>query len=543
MSKNNEVEKISEYELDQVLQFANNLYTGFGNYGFFTPFSQNQNLLAINNNPKVPTYEKLVEAFKSEPYDNGLLSSYSEFMEVWDSIYAKTFRYLESLLSFDLTYTCKNVKTPNDYKSKEYKEDLKRVHKFLDNFDYKQEFKKIVKEILRKETCYVWFRDSHEDIETPIDIDSDETKIKRNEKFSLQIMPRNYCMLTGYFNSSQLLYDFNINYFLKSNVDINLFAPSLKVKFKKAYDDKESKYLPSSQLDYRNGEFANWVQCSPNDGAYAFKMDLSNFRQVPPFASLMKTALNNDTIQQLQIDKDIISAYLILAGEIQLMDGLKSGDKKDQFAIAPKTMGQFMNLVTSGLKKNVKPAAFPLTNIKGWQYNDQNPNMANANYETSAGQGVSASSMVYTTGKMAQFEIENAILADYGFMKQLYLQFNQFMNFYINKKTVKYKFEFEFDGLDREFYRDYRTKRLREYADKGIVLDETQWASALGIRPQTFHRSLECAHYSDFTENLTMLLNANTMKNGGDSETDSSGAPKKDNTEIKDSGSLSHEYM
>ena len=103
MSENQNKEKISEYELDQVLQFAQNLYTGFGNYGLYTPFSQNQNLLAINNNPKIPTYEKLVEAFKSEPYDHGLLSSYSEFMEVWDSIYSKTFRYLESLLSFDLS--------------------------------------------------------------------------------------------------------------------------------------------------------------------------------------------------------------------------------------------------------------------------------------------------------------------------------------------------------------------------------------------------------------------------------------------------------
>ena len=38
-----------------------------------------------------------------------------------------------------------------------------------------------------------------------------------------------------------------------------------------------------------------------------------------------------------------------------------------------------------------------------------------------------------------------------------------------------------------------------------------------------------------------MLLNANTMKNSG--QESESGAPKKDNTEISDSGSLSHEYM
>ena len=418
MSENKE--SLSEQELDQVLQFAQGLYNGLNGGYFWTPFSQNQNLLALNNNGQKPTQEKLSKALESAPYDYGSLASYSEFMEIWDAIYAKTLRYFGGLLSFDLSYTCKNIKNPSDYNSKEYKDDIKRVHKFLDNFDYKTEFDKVVKQMLRTETCYTWFRDSYEDLNSPIDIESDEGKIRRNEKFSLQMMPQKNCMLTGYFNCSQLLYDFDINYFLNGNVDINLFAPALKKKFKEAYTNENGEYIPSAQLNYRNGYYANWVQCSPNDGAYAFKFDLSNFRQVPPLMTLLKNCLNNDAIEEMQKNKDLISAYFIMAGEIEIMQTDKSGQKANQFAITPKVLGQMMNLVTKGLKSNnILASAFPLKDIKGWQFTDSNPSMVEKQYTTTAAQGASASTLIYTTSKMSQSELENAIYADYCFMKPL----------------------------------------------------------------------------------------------------------------------------
>lgn len=353
-------------------------------------------------------------------------------------------------------------------------------------------------------------------------------------------MPQRQCMLTGYFNCSQLLYDFNINYFLNATTDINLYAPALKKKFKEVFEDgKEYCYNPSAQLNQRRGEFATWVQVSPNDGAYAFKFDLSNFRQVPPLISVLKGCLNNDTIEELQKNKDLISAYLIMAGEIKTMDTTKSGNKANQFTIAPKDLGALMNLVTRGLKSsNILASAFPLTDIKAWQYTDSNPSMAEKQYSTTAAQGASASTMIYTTTKMSQSELENALYEDYCFMKPLYEQFNQFLNFYVNKKTVKYKFEFCLDGLDRPFDRKQRQETLRNFADKGIVMDATMWASALGVKPQAFQRSLECAHNSDFIQNLTLMLNANTMS----SDNDKGGAPKKDSSEKSDKTEKVEEY-
>ena len=81
--------QLTNEELDSVLQFSNGLYNGFGNYNFFmgTPFTQNQNLLRINNNSSKPTYDRLAQALETSPYDYGKLASYSEFMEIWDALY------------------------------------------------------------------------------------------------------------------------------------------------------------------------------------------------------------------------------------------------------------------------------------------------------------------------------------------------------------------------------------------------------------------------------------------------------------------------
>ena len=534
---------IQKDELNDVLEFAKGLYNGFDGYGFYAnPYTTHENLIKLNNSPKIPTYEKLLKALESSPMDYSTICGYSEFMEVYDTIYGNTLRYMAGLLSYDIHYYPSNRNLSiDDIKSTAFKEDLNRVEKFLSNFNYKQEFSKVVAEVLRRETSYVWFRDSH-NIENPIDIDSDNdlSKTKRNEKFALQIMPQNYCLLTGYFNSSQLLYDFDMSYFLQGTVDINLFSPSFKKKFREVFGDGKQNYIPSSQLTSRSGEFATYTQCSPNDGAYAFKMDTSNFRQVPPFANLMKSAFDNTTTEKLQKDKNIASAYALLMGEMKTFDNANSGTKPDQWAINPERMGQFLQLVQSGLQQNVRPVALPLEETKLAQFTDSNPLMSNYQIRTSASQGASASSLIYSDSKMAQFEMQMAIETDFAFMEKLYLQFAEFMNFFVNKKLKKYRFDFSFDGLNRSFYRTEKFKNLTQMATNGMVLDESQWAGVCKMKPQDFRKSLMMANGSDFTEYLTPLLNLNTMKDGASSN--SVGNPEKDDADISDNGADAREY-
>lgn len=524
-------EKLTESELYDVLSFANALYTGVGGYGIYNPFNQNSNLLGLEGKSTKFTQKDLIEALEKSPYDYSKLTEYSNFYATMDSIYIQTLRYICGLLSFDLTYSCRNIKNPNEYNSQAYKDDVRRVWKFLDSFDIKQEFRKILYIMAKRDIAYTWFRDSHE-IDSPIELE--DSKIKKDEKFALQILPQDICKLTGYFNNSQLLFDIDMNYFLDSGVDINLYAPQLKKMFKDSY--KDSKYKPSVQLDKRNGSFANWVQCNPNYGAYAFKFDTSTFAQRPPFIAMLLSCMNNKAVEDLQFDKNMISAHEILAGEIPLITDSKT-NKADNMAFSAKTMGAFLSLCTQGLKKSsVTPSALPLQNIKAWIYNDSNPSMAKNQLQLSSNQGVSASELIYHDSNLSQFAMQSAQETDYNFVKQVYSQFAQFLNFFINKKTVKYKFNFVLDGMDRTWYKKEKSEALRTLSDKGLTLPPQYWAGVLGIDVQHFIRGLEEAHNMNLAEDyLTLMLNANTMKDGSQSSTDNQGGrPTLDTTERSD---------
>lgn len=182
---------LTQDQVEAVVQFSQGLWAA-ERYGVYTPWLQNQLLNNLNNNAKVPTYQNIVEALSTYKESANNLQGYMEFMQKFDMIFARTLMSYVNVLSFDLTITCKNAFTQADYQSAEYAEDKKRIYKFLDNFDYKAEFRKMLQEMLRHEVVYTWFR---------------KTKWgNKGMKCALQIMPQNRCMLTGYWEKG-LLFD------------------------------------------------------------------------------------------------------------------------------------------------------------------------------------------------------------------------------------------------------------------------------------------------------------------------------------------------
>ena len=516
---------LNEEQVDAVMQFSQGLYS-LDHYGFYSPWLQNDAMQSLNNNAKVATIDKIKDALADYRNNADSLQDYTEFMQKWSDLFNRTISYYAGMLSFDLQIVCKNAFTNEEYESDQYQRDKRVVYNFLDNFDYKAEFAKVVKEVLRHETYYTWFR---------------KTKWhNKNMKFALQVLPQKHCMLTGYWEKG-LLFDFDMNYFLRPGVDINGFDPAFKRYFNNIFGlDRNTlyNYNPNAPLKDRNGTYAYWTQTSPDDGAWAFKMDLSNFNSTPYLVPLLKSALRSEDLAELQYNKDIAGAYAILAGEIRLLDKNLSGDVHDQFAINPKLLGKFMREVKNGLPKEYKAVAMPTENIKMFQYQDGNTNAFKNQLKTTGGLGASASRLLYADDRMSNAEIENAILTDYNIMRPLYSQFSNFLNYYVNKLTQKYKFDFIFDGSNYEFERNKRFDRALKVADKGMVFNSSYYASVLGIKPQTFERSLMEGHSDpNFRSNLSMLLNVNTSKNGADP-----GRPKKDPSELTESGEASQMY-
>lgn len=507
---------LSKEQVDVVTQFANELYT-YDRFGYFSPFLSNQLMQELNNNPKMPTTDSLRKALSNYKENAQQLQGYMEYTKFYDMLFARTIQAYVNSLSFDLQMVCTNAYTAADYESAEYIDDKRRVYDFLNKFNYKNEFRKIVQQIVLNEVYYVSFR---------------KTKWgNHGMKFALQTLPQDRCMLDGYWEKG-LLFSFDMGYFLQAGADINLYDPSMKVAYNRVFNGKKIEdYIPSAQLDKRDGVYSLWTQLSPNDGYWAFKMDMSNFNVTPFLAPYLKNALTNDEIEQLQRNKDMAEAYGILAGEIATFDTAKSGTQQDQLVFNPTTLAKFMKIAKSGLSSAIKLAALPVKNLDFYQFEDKNTDMYANQLRTSSGIGIGAGRLLYATDRMSNAEVESALNEIYQTMKPLYYQFGNFLDYNINKLTKKYCFKFIFDGSNYGFERSSRLDRLSKLADKGIVLNSSAWASVLGYEPQVFDAMLAESKHCGWTDNLQLLMNTNTTNQSTDG-----GRPTMSDDELSDSG-------
>lgn len=515
-------DKISRSDIQDVIDFSAGIMAVDG---FYSPFLSNQLLTNLNNNPRLPSAESVKKALNDYKNSGEDLQGFVEFASSFDMIFKRTLYSYANALSFDLQITCKNAYTESDYQSDEYKKDRQTVDNFLTNFDYKKEFYNVLLNVLKRDTYFTWFRKT-------------KTGNRGKMKFALQIMPQDYCMLTGYFEKG-LLWSLNILYYMQPGVDLNGFDPSITKTYLRALETVDS-YVPSAPLNDRKGNYAMWVDVSPLDGAWAWKFDTSSFANNPFLSPYVANVLRSNEVGELQYNKDLISAAGILAGEIKLFDSAKSGQKANQFSIDPKTLGTFMSLVKKGLQSTIKAVAVPLENIKFFQFEDKNPNSYTNELTTTAGIGTGISRVIYSSDKMSNAELEAALNEVYQTMKPMYAQFNNFLDFYVNQMTSKYKFKFEFVGSNYQFERDSRFDKMMKMADKGLVLNSSAWASAVGMNPVTFDRMLAESKYTGWIDKYSqMLLNANTSSY----KDNEGGRERKNARDLTESGEASRETL
>ena len=200
-----------------------------------------------------------------------------------------------------------------------------------------------------------------------------------------------------------------------------------------------------------------------------------------------------------------------------------------------------MTKCKQGLQRQLKLAAVPLENIKFFQYEDKNPQSYNNDLTTTAGIGTGISRVIYSSDRMSNAEIEASLNEVYQTMKPMYAQFNNFLDFYVNQMTSKYKFKFEFVGSNYRFEQEARFDKMMKLADKGLVLNSSAWASAIGMNPVTFDRMLAESKATGWaTQYGQLMLNANTTSGNADN---TGGRPRSDDSVLTDSGEASREML
>ncbi len=507
-------EQISEQEVWDVVEFARNMYNTYP--GVFSPDLVNSRLKDISMNPLSAQETEVTSALSNPKYHENELRGFSEFFEYTNMVYKRTIHYLGNMLSFDLVPICINA-SPEDYNSPSYKRDEARLNDFLDRFDYKNEFTKITRQLVRQDSYFGCFRND-------------------GDRFVFQELPISYCKITGKFDYG-LLFDFNMMWFLgQVGTDINTYPSVFKKYLKRIMDMKDSGYRPSAEIDKRTGEFEEWVQTSPEDGLWAFKMDQEQMGRIPYFSPLFADAVLAPMVRNLQKSRYIIEASRILVGIVPMLKEAKSGQVKDMFALSPEAMGKFASLFRQGLSKEIQVAIGPFEKVESVDFHTTDYNLFDSfNKNFSAQTGVN-SRLLFSLDKQTALETQASINVDEMVMTYLYPQFNHFLEFVVNKVTKKFKFKFMFEGTNFDSNRSKRQKEALTFAQSGIVLPE-KIAASIGISPADLVRMMEKAKATKFDAKCMLLLNQFTQT----SNESSGGRPQKEADALSESGQTTRE--
>lgn len=505
--------QLSEQEIWDFIQFARSLNSLTGMP--LTPELVNARLKDISITSSVgDVTEAQVKTVMSNPKDNEQeLLRISESLEISSTLYRRLLHYMAGLLSFDLTYYAKNVSKPEEYKSRAYQKDLDVLKKFLDAFDYKSQFSTVVKQLLREETFFCVLRDE-------------------GQKFILQQLPSDYCKIDGRFDHG-LLYSFNYNWFRQGGVAIDMYPPIFARTYEELYKGGNlTNYNPTLPIDYRgNSMFVFWVDCSPADGFWAWKMSPELIARLPYFMGMFSDLVLQTSIRTIQKNSYLAQAVKFILGEVALLNKDQKATVKDAISISPDLLGKFMSLIKAAVNSDsVRIATAPLQNMQGVEFEGNTDIYSTYLRNTVGSSGINSNLLFSADTKPNLIETQLSADVDLLVMQYLYPSFSNFIEFFVNRQTSKYKFGIQFEGSSTYLDRQRRLETQTTLMAQGIV-NPQKIAAALGQNPFVFQRQLDEARMSGWVDNLTPIIPAAQM-----SGKETSGRPAKKDDELTDAG-------
>ena len=490
---------------------------GLNKAGAFTPYTQNELMKKINiATSHIPKGQEVEDALESPASNETQLTNFGQSFYFSSLMYKRNQEYLANLPAFDLEMSCINAHT-GDYNSSKYQNDYKEIEKFFNKFNYREQFKAITWNIVMNETYYAMFRDF-------------------GERSIIQDFPYKYAQLTGKWEYG-LLYDIDMSWFLQPQVDINCYPDWCIKRYNEMFSKGKPKdYIPSNKINKRTGSFGLWTQTDPADGCWVFKFNPNHNLQVPFFSAMLPEMATIPLMRNLQVNQSMAAARKLLVSSIPYLNEKKAGSVANQLAIDADTLGQFIGLATQGLEAAIKVLALPTEDVKGVEFK----NTDNDTYQTFmsiTSSLLSGGKVIFSTSQNQNaIETQLSVNIDEMLVESIYPQFENFLDYYANKNTKKFKWKFKFVGCNDKFDRDARQKEAFAYADKGVVLPN-KIASSLGLNKIELNRELEEMNDTDFISKLRQMLNINTANGGIDNiQKNSPGRPATDDASLTNSG-------
>lgn len=517
-------ETLSREDVNDVIKFAEALYSGLPYKGVYTPYLVNDVLKNKTLSPQGGSESDISTALKTPKSNEQNILGYVEYQEVTNMVFKKTLYYYSNLPAYDVSVECVNAKE-GDYKKTQYRRDLNRVSDFLDKFDVPKQFQTVTRQLLRQEVYFgsIWQTDN---------------------RYFFQELPQKYCMITGEWENG-LVFDFNMMYFLQPGTDINGYLPEFKEYYSRMLKNSGGKmYNPTASAWSRDTSWTYWVQTNALNN-WCFKFNSNMATRLPYLSSLLMDASEQPIMREMQKNTNILAASKILTGEIGHKTEGRGGIPTNNYTFDPETIGKFLAVVKAGLNDLIQIAALPLENIKGVDFDTKDAVDNYSNYNRSVASLAGNSRLLYSYEKANAIESRYMMNMDENLMRGLYSQYETFLNFMVNRNTVSYKFKISLNGFNDYTDRKDRAEAAKYWADKGII-DIDSIAHSLGYSNRfSVLRRMEEIKEMGFQDMITMLPNMYTQSiipgsdssggggsgssNGGSFDSDKNGGSKEGN--------------
>jgi hypothetical protein len=516
-------ESLSEQEVNAVLnawdflEFSNSYRNQYYNNGYYTPDIVNRKMQDINMNPVDATVEGIEKALKSPKDNETILRNYATSLEVQNMYYKRLIRFNSDMPCWNISFDVTNVSKDSEFKSKEFKEDLAVLENFCNKFNFKEEFSMALRQMIRQGVFYCILRDE-------------------GDKYVLQELPPDFCMITGR-HSYGLLFDFDMNWFIGNyGADINMYPRVFKKMYNDVFRRTSNKYNPASTVDNRNSTFVYWHQCSPSDGFWAFKISPEVATITPYYSALFPEMAMQPIVRGLQEDKYFIEASKLLVGIIGVNKENKSGNNNNQINMTPDILGKFLGVARQGLAKQIGLTALPMDDIKAVEFDTKERNMLTEYIQNITEQSASSSAALLYDEKLNVHQSKLAAAIDENFITSMYPMFANFIEYFVNQQTKKYKFKITLSDVNTPDNRTERQNKFKMLAEKGIV-DFQEVARICDISPFELGRRLSISKAMGFEDKLTSLASIiNPVKTGNQStntipSSNGRGRPRKEDSD------------
>lgn len=454
-----EQETLSEKQVNDVLNaydyfmnfsdsYNRSYYSGGADYN--TPDTINRRLKDINLTQVDTTVADIEKALKNAKDSEEILSNYAQTLEITNMSFKRLTQYLPNLAAFNLTFDPINVTKESELKSKEFKEDLAKVDEFCNKFDYRTEFATAMRQCFRQGAMFSVLRDE-------------------GDKYTLQELPKQFCKITGRFDYGYL-YDFDMTWFLNMDgVDIDMYPTIFKRMLNRIQKSHNKPYDPARRLQSRNTGFNYWQQTSPENGFWCFKLDPELATILPYYSGILGNASFQPVVRGLQQDKYFIDASKILVGILGFNKEQKSGQVANSINMTPEMIGKFLGVARKGLNSQIGLAVLPTDDVKAVDFSVSNTN-SDVDYASSVvKQSVASSEALFGTEKLNSHQSKLASQIDNNTIEALYPMFANFMEFFINRMTEKYKFKVRFHDENVPDQKAERKALFNDFSKIGFV--------------------------------------------------------------------------